>query len=141
MPLKDREREREYQAKYRAAHLEERRAAARAAVHSKPPYVQVVEAALGHPLPRGAVVHHVDEDDQNHSPSNLVACQDHAYHRLIHRRLRALQQCGDPNKRWFWYCKHWDEAVNLRIARHKCIHPDCERRDGRERSRVRRAAA
>ncbi len=60
-------------------------------------HVLVAEKALGHYLPEGAIVHHVDEDVQNNKPNNLVICQDNAYHRLIHVRMRVVRHGGNPN--------------------------------------------
>jgi hypothetical protein len=42
-------------------------------------------------------VHHVDECKSNNAPSNLVACQDTAYHFLLHVRTRTVRAGGDPN--------------------------------------------
>lgn len=60
-------------------------------------HVVIAERALGKPLPVGAEVHHVDEDVKNNRHSNLVICQDHAYHRLLHARRRIVLAGGDPN--------------------------------------------
>jgi hypothetical protein len=57
----------------------------------------IAESALGRPLPHGVEVHHVDGDPSNNAPSNLVICQDRSYHRLLHRRARALRELGDAN--------------------------------------------
>ena len=54
-------------------------------------HVLRAEKALGHPLPKGAVVHHVDGDVGNPN-ARLVICQDQAYHLLLHRRARELQR-------------------------------------------------
>lgn len=64
---------------------------------SKLVHVIVAEAALGKSLPQGAVIHHVDGNNQNNSPSNLVICQDQAYHMLLHARQRVYDAGGDPN--------------------------------------------
>lgn len=53
------------------------------------------ERALGKPLPRGAVVHHADGSQHKDAP--LVICQDHAYHMLLHTRMRVVAAGGDPN--------------------------------------------
>ena len=48
------------------------------------------ERALGKPLPKGAVVHHVDGDKWNPN-ARLVICQDQAYHALLHKRTREIR--------------------------------------------------
>lgn len=73
----------------------------------------VVEKALGHPLPRGAQIHHVDGDRANNHPSNLVACQDGTYHTILELRTRALRECGNPNYRRCDRCGLYDAPANL----------------------------
>ncbi len=51
--------------------------------------------ALGKPLPKGAVVHHADGSTS--ATAQLVICQDNAYHRLLHMRMRVKDAGGDPN--------------------------------------------
>lgn len=48
----------------------------------------LAELALGKNLPKGACVHHVDGNPLNNESSNLVICPSHAYHMLLHKRLR-----------------------------------------------------
>lgn len=60
-------------------------------------HVAIAERALGKPLPPGAEVHHVDGDKWNNANKNLVICQDHAYHALLHVRARVLRLGGNPN--------------------------------------------
>lgn len=60
-------------------------------------HVAVAEAALGHYLPDGAEIHHVDEHKHNNANGNLVICQSHAYHKLLHVRARVVKGGGDPN--------------------------------------------
>jgi hypothetical protein len=60
-------------------------------------HILVAEAALGRYLPDGAEVHHVDENKANNANSNLVICQDHRYHFLLHARARVVKAGGDPN--------------------------------------------
>lgn len=59
-------------------------------------YVRSAELALGHTLPFGAVVHHVDRDRTNGRNDNLVILQNGAEHRALHRRLRVLKAGGKP---------------------------------------------
>ena len=57
----------------------------------------IVEQAIGHELPPQAEVHHFNEiKDDNHN-HNLVACEDHLYHELLHHRTAILQLGGDPD--------------------------------------------
>jgi hypothetical protein len=54
------------------------------------------EKALGHRLPPGAQVHHVDGDKHNPN-ARLVICQNLAYHKLLHYRADVLRAGGNPN--------------------------------------------
>lgn len=71
------------------------------------------EKALGKPLPLGAVIHHVDENQLNPSNNNLVICQDKAYHNLLHRRMRAKVACGHANWIKCIYCKQYEDPTKL----------------------------
>ena len=75
----------------------------------------ICQRALGRPLPKGTVVHHVDGNGKNNEPSNLVLCENANYHHLLHRRERALKASGNP--RWFRcsFCRTHDAPENLRI--------------------------
>lgn len=57
----------------------------------------IVERALGHILRRSAPVHHWNEIKTDNRRSNLVACQDDAYHKLLHARMRTLRAGGNPH--------------------------------------------
>ena len=86
-------------------------------------HVRIAENALGKKLPKGAHVHHVDGDETNNAPSNLVVCQDARYHNLLHYRQRAIDATGDANAVYCRYCKQWEtdkSSVRIRyIGKHK----------------------
>lgn len=109
----------------------------------------VVERAMGKPLPRGAVVHHIDEDKTNNAHSNLVVCQGHAYHMLLHRRARALRECGHADWRWCVLCKTFDAPENLYIRPlrragwdgDRVVHPKCQNEKRRRQRAAKKAGA
>ena len=78
-------------------------------------FVFVAEKALGKKLPKGAVVHHANEDRSDNRNSNLVICPNNEYHRLIHRRLEAFKACSNPNWIKCGYCHKHDDPNNLYI--------------------------
>jgi len=91
-------------------------------------HILVAERALGHPLPRGAVVHHVNENKQDNRPANLVICQDVSYHQLLHARLRVLQAGGSPNlHRRCHRCKQLRDRVDFHECADCGISEDCFR--------------
>lgn len=55
-------------------------------------HVLVAEKALGRYLPDGVEVHHVNEIKHDNRGSNLVICEDQAYHRLLHKRMRTWRR-------------------------------------------------
>ena len=94
-----------------------------------PEHVAIAETVLGKLLPKGSEVHHVDEDRQRNVNSNLVICQDRAYHMLLHQRTDALKACGNANFRKCQFCKEYGDPVKMRhyIRRHGYQHWGCWR--------------
>lgn len=74
----------------------------------------IVERVLGKKLPEGAEIHHVNENRTDNRSENLVVCQDRAYHQLLHLRMRAFAECGNPNWRRCIYCKRHDNPTQMR---------------------------
>lgn len=77
------------------------------------------EEALGKFLSNKIPVHH-------HSETQLVICENNAYHKLLHRRMRALSACGYANWRKCWICKKYDSLDNLsRYGPINFYHKEC----------------
>jgi hypothetical protein len=89
-----------------------------------PEHILIAERALGHSLPRGAIVHHPSHDRRENS--SLVICQDRAYHLLLHKREKALKECGHANWKKCMFCQKWDDPQNLFISKSVHIyHSEC----------------
>lgn len=105
-------------------------------------YVIKVERILGHELPQQAVVHHVDGNRNNNENTNLVVCQDQAYHLYLHVRTRAYKATGDVNKRQCQFCNEWDRIGLNRMRSYSCgnsyrtYHMDCFNQQQNERRRA-----
>lgn len=53
-------------------------------------HVLVVEEALGKPVPKGAIIHHLNGKPWDNRPTNLVVCPNQEYHMLLHKRTKEL---------------------------------------------------
>jgi hypothetical protein len=96
-------------------------------------YALMIEQLIGKPLPSQAKIHHVDRDPSNNKNSNLVVCENQEYHLFLHRRTRALKECGHANWQQCVYCKEWDSPDNLyrwgggKGKKCNARHPNCHR--------------
>jgi hypothetical protein len=98
-------------------------------------HILIAERALGHYLPKGAEIHHVDENPANNERDNLVICQSVGYHKLLHQRLRALLACGNPDARKCTICKRYDRQHDIRAGRRgqAAYHNTCKVDENRRR--------
>ncbi len=90
-----------------------------------PEHRLVAEMALGKKLPKGAVVHHIDENPLNNDPSNLVICPTAGYHRQLHARMDALKESGHADWQRCPYCHKHDDPKNMRREKVRWVHATC----------------
>ena len=97
-----------------------------------PKQVFIVEKVLGKFLPKKAIVHHFNGIKTDNQNKNLIVCEDRAYHNILHRREKALKECGHAHWRKCTLCKKYDSPKNLYIhkemVRHKICHAKNEKK-------------
>jgi hypothetical protein len=93
-------------------------------------HIVVAEKALGKALPYKAEVHHVNEVKHDNSNENLVICQDHSYHALLHLRREAYKACGNAQWRKCRFCQIWDDPKIMSKRGH---HRECYTQHDRDR--------
>ena len=86
----------------------------------------VIEDTISKNLSERMIPHHVDGDPSNDKNNNLVACEDLAYHNLIHARERALEACGNVHWRPCCVCHKYDDLKNLDKDRSHYYHKPCK---------------
>lgn len=108
-------------------------------------HILVAESAIGFYLPVGAEVHHVNGIRHENANTNLVICENHTYHLLLHQRARAFKETGNPSALRCRFCKRWEtEAISGMIYGRTCrayAHRSCENANQMERYRKRKAIA
>lgn len=102
----------------------------------------ICESVLKKQLPKDVVIHHTDRNNSNNSNSNLIVCQDSAYHSLLHAREKALKECGNANWRKCAFCGQWDDPINdMYISKEnhrRAWHRKCKNKDERDRRKARK---
>lgn len=103
-------------------------------------HLLVAARALGRPLPDDVEVHHVNEGKADNRNQNLVICQDHAYHMLLHRRAKAYRATGNPNSRKCVYCKRWGLDLSINKSGGAAYHAACVNKYNQTRYAARKEA-
>jgi len=91
-------------------------------------HILIAEKVLGKNLPVVVVIHHHNGEKADNNNANLVICENNAYHKLLHKRKRALDESGHINYTKCTYCGQYDNPNNMSIfysKQHKFIHKDC----------------
>lgn len=104
-------------------------------INDRPEHILIAEKALGKNLPKGAVVHHIDGDVSNNSRENLLICPSQAYHMLIHRRQRAMDDSGNPDYLLCIYCGKYDDPSKLYTYKTSSFHRECRNKKQRDKRR------
>jgi hypothetical protein len=103
-------------------------------------HILIVEVVMGKALPVKAEIHHIDGIGSRNEHSNLVACQSHGYHMLLHRIQKALRACGNPSWRECRFCHEYDDPKKLTIYGRRAQHQDCASEYKRNLQRSKNAA-
>lgn len=96
----------------------------------------VAETLLGRYLVYPEQIHHFNEIRSDNRPENLVICPDNAYHKLLHRRQRAMNACGHADWVKCKHCKTWDSPDNLTLHGTTGQHKSCHAKYAAERKRL-----
>lgn len=75
----------------------------------------IVESVIDGLLADTVDVHHVDGNRSNNNKSNLVACENRAYHMVLHQRDRAYKNCGNAGWLKCGYCGKYSPKQDLYI--------------------------
>lgn len=101
------------------------------------------ERALGKSLPPNAIVHHADGSRSDDAP--LVICQDDAYHKFLHMRMRIQAAGGNPNTDRLCCGCHLVKAITEfsqpRSFRNRTGYRPCRRCERQRRAKQRQAAS
>lgn len=102
--------------------------------------VVIVERLLGKKLPRGAVVHHVNENPLDNRHANLVVLQNQGMHNIVHGRAKALAATGNARAKPCRFCHKYELPGVLKRNGSSHYHLTCAAADQRRRREKRRTA-
>jgi hypothetical protein len=85
----------------------------------------VMESILGHKLPKGSCVHHIDENRLNNDSSNLMYFPSYGEHRRFHARLEAFKTTGHYDWQKCPYCHQYDDPANMVKESVRYVHSTC----------------
>jgi hypothetical protein len=105
-------------------------------------HVMIASSVLGRQLPVSAKVHHVNGNPLDNKKSNLVICENQAYHLLLHQRQRAVYSGYPPTYLRCPYCKKYDLPENLWKSKTTAIkfHQSCRNENRRNNSTKRKTS-
>lgn len=102
-------------------------------------HILIAEKAINKILSPTNAVHHVNGRTSDNRNANLIICENHAYHALLHRRMRAYRATGSVHSVKCSYCKQWALQINEGVhvshsiqSRHH-YHYACAARDSWQR--------
>ena len=96
-----------------------------------PEHIIQSEKALGKYLPKGVEIHHF-------TPDQLVICQDQGFHKMLHRRQRAYEDCGHASWRKCWICREYSDPDGMVKRGTIYVHRECNNKYLREYKKVKR---
>ena len=88
----------------------------------------MAEKVIGKFLDPKHPIHHHHDDAHN---TTLVICENNFYHQLLHKRTKALKECGHANYIKCVYCKQYDDPKYLIIGKN-IYHGFCQIKFRRE---------
>ena len=100
----------------------------------------IAENVLGRYLTKEECVHHSNGNKWDDRHKNLVICPNNSYHRLLHKREKALKLCGHADWLICRYCHNYDDPKNMIVRKRydsgiRACHIECRRIASNERYR------